>query len=584
MKTIIKLIIAIFCITLCMLCAVSCDNGEAEVTDTPQTEVETEAEEEPSVEASAEIKADNQKASDGKISVSVSIPENIADAYDSFSIQVCYGDNVLSETAVDTEKNTASLDAAYGNLTLKLMGASEDAAKELACDSVAVWADEYNFASLNATFPVVYFTLDMYSMGELDAPGAFSASAKNLPIMKDVPTFVSLEREAAYSWDKLPENVYALPSVGEDDESGFHINNGRMAEYIKELYEINNDSFFNLYCVDNYPELILNFFAANGIPEENFHATLISDGTATAAYFKEAFSGTDAKTVFIKMANEWKRVKAAAESGSDKYLENVYKGNESGYSVLARYPIVMAYVEDNIDWWCSRDLYTSLTPSDDVKAVINQLQLMGRLKIFGINDMLSILTAEQQDSLKELFHFDAEMFSVAEQQGKKALVIIGTSPSGESSDRGDLEAFLNLLKAEYGDEYVLYYKGHPGYPVELDPTKAALFENYGLINLEASIAAELIMFYCPDITLAGWSSSTFKSAEEGKFLVHFNVSKQEGQQVATNDGYGDSAAAYYKVTQIGDKNYVTIEYRDSTTVKYYDVTAKAYINALPSVQ
>ncbi len=581
MKNIIKLIIAIFCITLCMLCAVSCDNGEAETTE-PQTEIETEAE--TPVEATAEIKADDQKASAGKISVSVSIPENIADAYDSFSIQVCYGDNVLSETAVDTEKDTAVLDAAYGNLTLKLMGISEDNVKELACDSVAVWADEYNFASLNATFPVVYFTLDMYSMGELEAPAAFSASAKNLPIMKDVPTFVSLEREAAYSWDKLPENVYALPSVGEGDERGFHINNSRMAEYIKELYEINNDSFFNLYCVDNYPELILKFFAANGIPEENFHATLISDGTATAAYFKEAFGGSDAKTVFIKMANEWKRVKAAAASGSDKYLENVYKGNESGYSVLARYPIVMAYLEDNIDWWCSRDLYTGLAGSDDVKAVVNQLQLTGKLKIFGINDMLSILTDEQQASLKELFHFDAEMFSVAEEQGKKALVIIGTSPTGESSERGDLEAFLNILKAEYGDEYVLYYKGHPGYPVELDPTKAALFENYGLINLEASIAAELIMFYCPDITLAGWSSSTFKSVEEGKFLVHFNVSKTEGQHTATNDGYGDSASAYYKVTQIGDKSYVTIEYRDSTTVKYYDVANKTYVNAIPVVQ
>ena len=583
MKNIIKLILAIFCITLLMLCAVSCDNNESVTT---EIEAETEAETEPQeVElASAEIKADDQKAVDGKISVGVSIPEYMADEYDSFTVQVCYGDNVLSETEVDADKDTALLDAAYGNLTVRLMGVSESTSKELACDSVAVWADEYNFASLNATFPVVYFTLDMYSMGELESPAAFSASAKNLPIMKNVPTFVSLEREAAYSWDKLPENVYALPSVGEDDESGFHINNRRMAEYIKELYDINNGSFFNLYCVDNYPELILKFFTANGIPDESFHATLISDGTATAGYFQEAFGGSDAKAVFIKMANEWKRVKASAASGSEEYLENVYKGSETGYSVLARYPIVMAYVEDNIDWWCSRDLYTNLAGSDDVKAVVSQLQLMGRLKIFGINDMLSILTEEQQASLKALFHFDAEMFSVAEQQGKKALVIIGTSPSGESADRGDLEAFLNVLAAEYGDEYVLYYKGHPGYPVELDPTKAALFENYGLINLEASIAAELIMFYCPDITLAGWSSSTFKSVNEGKFLVHFNTDKTGGQTTAANDGYGDSATAYYKVTQIGDNNYVTVEYRDNGTVKYYDVTNKTYINALPTVQ
>ena len=600
MKGIIKLIVAILCLTLCMFLIVSCDKDltdtetgaqsdtQAETQTDPQSDGKVDfgggAEEPEEEKEIAEIDAEDQKAFDGKIEVNVKIPENVAEEYDSFSIQVCYGKNVLSDTAVSAEDNTVKLDAAYGKLTVKLIGASdENTKKELACDSVAVWADEYNFASLNGTFPVVYFTLDMYSMGELEEPGAFSKSAKNLPIMNDVPTFVSLEREAAYSWDKLPENVYALPSVGEEDESGFHINNVRMAAYIKELYEINNQSFFNFYCVDNYPELILKFFAANGIPDESFHATLISDGTATAEYFKEAFGGSDAKNVFIKMANEWSRLKASAQSGSDKYLENVYKGSGTEHSVLARYPIVMAYVEDNIDWWCSRDLYTELAGSDDVKSVISELQLMGKLKIFGINDMLSILTEKQQESLKALFHFDGQMFD-STPEGKESLVIIGASPTDEQSERGDLEAFLNVLKAEYGDKYVLYYKGHPKYPVELDSTKAELFEEYGLINLEASIAAELIMFYCPDITLAGWSSSTFKSVEDGKFLVHFDMNKEDGQSKATNDGYGDSANAYYKVTQIGSNNYVTIEYRDNGTVKYYDVTNNTYIDALPSVQ
>ena len=63
---------------------------------------------------------------------------------------------------------------------------------------VGVVADEYNLAALNATFPVVQFTLSLWDMKE---------NTNNEPI----PTFVALTRSEAYNWSNLPKNVYEVP-------------------------------------------------------------------------------------------------------------------------------------------------------------------------------------------------------------------------------------------------------------------------------------------------------------------------------------------------------------------------------------
>ena len=380
------------------------------------------------------INADDQEAVDGKIAVSYHIIEKHKVYYKSFVAAVYHGDNLICETELDPDTTAAIIDASYGKLKVKLMGIGSDGTTlKLAEDKVSVWADEYNMACMNATFPVVYFTLDMFSMGEDTAPGAFAAKG-NLPIMKDVPTFISLERVDAYSWDSLPENVYALPNVDEETrmEGGFFKNNELMAEFIAELYEINPHSKFNFYCVDNYPELILQFFTAQGIPDDSFKATMISDGTGTAVIYKKHFAAADSMTEYEKMIAEWNRVKTAAEKGEKDYLDGVYNRYHDKYSVLATYAMVIASTEGNVDWWCSRDLFTGNTESEDIKKLIADMKADGSMKIFGINNMLSILHTEEQNALKALFHFDSEMFADSESAGKKPLVIIGSSPTTEN--------------------------------------------------------------------------------------------------------------------------------------------------------
>ncbi len=529
------------------------------------------------------ITAEDQEAVDGKIAVSYHIIEKHKEYYKSFSAAVYHGDNLICETELNPNTGAAVIDCSYGRLKVKLKGIGADGtALTLAEDSVSVWAEEYNVACMNATFPVVYFTLDMFSMGEEEVPGAFAANG-SLPIMKDVPTFISLERVDAYSWDNLPDNVYALPNADEKTrmEGGFFKNNELMAEFIKELYEINSHSKFNFYCVDNYPELILQFFTAQGIPDESFKATMISDGTGTAVIYKKHFSAADSITEYEKMLAEWNRIKTAAADGKKNYLDDVYNRYHDQYSILATYAMVIASSEGNVDWWCSRDLFTGNTESEDIKKIIEVMKTEGSMKIFGINNMLSILHTEEQNALKELFHFDAEMFADSEKAGKKPLVIIGSSPTIEN---GELEGYIKLIKKLYGEEYMLYYKGHPGYPVEFDDSKNAIFEEHGIINLDASIAAELIMFYCPDIYLVGWGSTTFKSAADGKFLALFAYDEESGSAYAKEQGYPTAPAAFYKTETVGNKAYVTVWFSDSEEIKYFDVDAQNFVASIPSVK
>lgn len=326
----------------------------------------------------------------------------------------------------------------------------------------------------------------------------------------------------------------------------------------------------------------MKFFTAQGITEKNFKATLISDGTATVAYFKAAFGGADGKEVYDTMVAEWNRIKGLAAAGDSTYLDDVYLGSGTFYQILAKYALVMITEEDNIELWCSRNLFTSNTESAYIQDLISGENESGEnaegkkanFRVLGINDMLSILNEEQQSNLKNLFHFDSEMFSAAADEGKQVLMVVGTSTANE----GDLKAYLTLLNETHGDKYKIYYKGHPGYPTGLNDEKIAMFEELGVTDLEASIAAELIMFYCPDIYLSGYGSTTYKSAQEGKFLDLFAYNKADGLTMAVENGYGDMPDTFFSKDETG--RYVIVENAADETVKYFDTETNAWVDGI----
>ena len=578
----IRALAVICCLALCAGIFASCQKPNSD--DPAATTAATTAAPKPE-EPVATLSVEDQKATeDETITIKYEVPAEVAELYEAFEAHVYHNDengNLLFATEVKADDTTATIKTSYGNILVNLVGVKDSSSTVLATDTAAVWVDEYNFASLNATFPVVYFTLELFSM-DGDSKTNFEAAndgGKNIQFIKNVPTFVSLERAAAYNWDMLPDKVHAMPNATyEDSISGeFHKMNSAMADYIKELYEINPDSKFNFYCVDNYPELFVKFFTAQGIDEDHFTVTMISDGTASVSAFSYMFAdGESAEAKYNELKGIWETVKAKAKAGDDTYLDNIPYAPNPTYSVLWRYATVIANEEDNVQWWCSRDNFTAATESDYMKNMLADLK-GSKIQYFGVNDLLSNLSNEDQTNLKNLFHFDGEMFEAAEEAGKTALVIIGTNWELETN----LEGYIKLLQAEYGDEYMIYYKGHPRYPTGLNQEKIDIFQRYGVIDIDATLAAELILFYCPDIYLTGFPSTTFKSALDGKFLAMFDKTKAEGMAIATTDGYGDVPTSFYTTVVVGEQSFVMIENSENDSVRYFNVTSGEFVNELP---
>lgn len=504
------------------------------------------------------------------------------DSYSNVKLSLYYKNRLLAVRDLGTADSSIVQEVCYGRVTARFTADDKDGNTVVISEkNIPVYSDEYNIVSMNGSMPVLYFTLHSLSK---DGDTYDNYQAANLPTMADAPTIIALERVNSYDWDMLPSNTYWLPSQ-ENPTGDFHANNVIMAEYIRELYEINPDTKFNFYCVDNYPELILKFFVAQGI--SNYHATMVSDGTSTVACFKkmtypEAAYGESADEVYSKMAAEWMAMKTAAGNGSTTYLNDVFMGNPTGYQILENYAFVIATLEDNVDWWCARkSLLTDNANSDYIRDLLEGTNNSGKNANLeatnviypSLGTMLAKLSTVDSLMLKNLYKFNDQVFNTA--GDKEILMVLGTSTSGE----GDLEAYLTYLSAEYGDTHQIYYKGHPGWPTALNPEKQAMLNRLGIIDVESYIAAEIILFYCPDIYLAGYQSSTFYSAQDDRIMTLFMTEANQVSAALTYEGdtyispvsaHGDTYSQY--------QGCFVIEYANSTRVDVFNPTTGVITN------
>lgn len=424
---------------------------------------------------------------------------------------------------------------------------------------VGVVAEEYNFAALNASFPVVYFTL---SLPEITVNED-----------KPVPTFVILERTKSYDWDKLPQNVYTLPLAHEYEVTtgdNFHPLRKVMAEYIKDLYELNPDSKFNLYTVDNYPEHVLDMLVANQIPESNYTVHLLSDGDGSYYYFNQHFGGANARELYSEMVDIWKELKEKVRK--EGYFDHAWVtkyGSGNKYSVLAKYAYIIANEEANVDWWLARVSDTFIGEDMDFMNDVKQSEC---IKVVGIANLLSNLTEEQTEQIKLLYRFSDDMFSKANELGKKVMIILGARVTGEV----DFEDYAKFVQTYYGDEYVYYYKGHPGTPTGLYPEKQEQLNRLGMIDIESSIPAELIFLFNPDVYLSGYQTSAFLSvSEDAMACALFNAPKTVEQVYAPKMDVFITRikedSEYYKYCVKGNRSYL-VEYNSKDEVSIYDAT------------
>ncbi len=495
--------------------------------------------------------------------------------YAVLDITVTHGNQVVNKKSVDAQKEKQTvLDAYYGKHQVTIVG--KDANSVVIGEEtqeVVLSADEYVIAPIAGSMPQLYFTLYMAE------------------ITKDytIPAFVWLTRPGSWNWDNLPKNVYPMPNA-DRSEVLKHDNYNKMVDYtdayIEELFSVNEQSKFNLYINDFNSYLYLKLLAGNGIPEENYTVTLLSDGGASYVDFNEAFNSNDpqfdADEKYEDMSLKLEKTYEEVRTAKDYYWGDFTVDT----TAIRQYSYVAAKEKDNVEWWLLRPREGVLCSpdADFINTVLTTDKTEGIIEERNFEDPLKNLSKEQESALKALYSFDNDMFEEAKAQDKKVMMILGSWAKADNEPY--FEAYVRFIKLYYGDEFVYYYKGHPHTPTELYPSKQKQLKNLDLIDVKSSINAELILFFCPDIYMCGYNSSTFMSVEAPELAqAMFNMKKDEctaeckdiiGMFLSKIDV---SKSKYKSLCKNSKHSYFLVEYNDgSNMIGIYDDTARTIKN------
>ena len=384
-------------------------------------------------------------------------------------------------------------------------------------DSVPVYANEYNVAMLTATYPTTIFTLK--------APTITNHGA--------IPTYVLLERPAAYDWDHLKWNIRELPNISHADATS--ANNSRffgyahdwMKDYISDLLEANPESKFHFFFTDLSVDYFYYTVVAQGIPEELYSVVLLSDGAGSADILSRTYGTWAQGNPTAKHASLMESLTKVRdylfENGWDaQYIVNNLReknGDSTSYTtpsyLFANHAYSTLCLFDNCEWWLNRLRATENLKAIDSEYVTVILSTKGLVQNIYANSLLAGLSEEDAANFKTIFHFNLDEFDATRQAGKKIMVILGTSWGDEANS---LYNFVKATMLYFGNEYDYFYKPHPGWPTATCTDRNAVFEklrNEGLnfVELDGAIAAEIIMYFNPDIYLSGYSSTTYASLD-----------------------------------------------------------------------
>ncbi len=478
-------------------------------------------------------------------------------------VTVKHGEQIVAQETFD-KLDEIYLDAFYGKHEVTVLSTSKMGAESEVKTEVTLTADEYVIAPISGSMPQLYFTLNL----------------KEITNNYEIPSFVWLARPDSWNWDNLPQNVFMMPNADKAEvlkHNNYDLMVEKTNEYIKELYSLNPNSKFNLYINDFNSYLYLKLLVANNIPEENFYVTLLSDGGASYNAFNKAFNveeeGFDADLKYTEMAENLTTLYTQVKDAGDYYFEeeNKFAVNTSDFN---SYAYVAAKEKNNIEWWILRPRAGVLCSPDEefINTVLNADKTEGIIEERNFANPLKAMSDEEKTALKSLYNFNGEMFEQAETEGKKAMMILGSWATAENEP--DFEDYVNLIKEYYGDEFVYYYKGHPNTPTSTHPEKAAQLEKLGLIDVESSINAELILFFYPDIYMCGYNSSTFMSVESPEMACAiFNMTRAQAEENEGMAEYKDLIGIY--ISKSEDGTYL-MEFKDGTEKVYnlYDNVKK----------
>ena len=443
--------------------------------------------------------------------------------------------------------------------------------------TVKVFADEYNIAPLTATMPVTLFSLNL----------------KEITEDYQIPTFVWFKRSDVWNYNNLPENVYTMPIATGEQIRG-NTNQREIYEetsaWIKELYEINPESHFNLYYNDYYAYGWLDATIANGIPAENYDVTLLSDGSASLVYFNENFTADDEQYTarYNEMLADYTALKAqVAEKG-------YYKEDDSSFVIdageIREYAYVMAKEEKNVYWWLTAtrnaiyDIDNVPEGETQKKTDVTALEGTGKIVSKSLSTSFNGMDEDQKAVVKNLFNFDDSYFAQAESEGKQAMIILGTWQTYEYN----FESYVDATMAYYGNEdYVYYYKGHPRNPTQTVDGKMEYLNELGLTDVDSTIPAELFFFYFPDLLVCtGYDSSTYGSLNDAQSGALWNITKSSLE--SSGKAYKDNIDACFSIASSENDQYgsfvnsenetVLIEETKSTDIYLYDTVTETLLH------
>lgn len=467
-------------------------------------------------------------------------------------------------------KGSTVLSASYGKNTVEVT-VYNNVNSSSKTTEVSVFTDEYVIAPLVATMPVTLFSL---RMGEI---------TDNYSI----PTFVWLQRGAAWNYKEMPENVNLIPMSTLDVMAGYlGDNTSKMyyetSKWVGELYEMNKNSKFHFYVNDYHPFFWLEATYLNRIPTSNYDVTLLTDGTASNSVFESLYTTDTALSDYNKMVAEYNEFK------QDLWDAN----NPDGYNNLISIPIATARTqkwvlpmlkeEPNVKIILTRAYFAGNdeTTNTTIKQYVNELTEQGKIEVVNLYTLLNALSEADKQHVKSLYKFGDNVFEKAAQENKTAMVILGTRTNNEA----DFERYVAATKAIYGDGYVYYYKGHPWTPTSSDSAKAERLEQLGLIDVDSSIAAELLFFFNPDIVATGYGSTTFGSLNDnqtggiwGTTLENAKATYSENVKFVINEvSLLDSK--FNSVASAGD---MVVEFNDNPD---YDIAVCKITNSKVSVK
>ncbi len=479
-------------------------------------------------------------------------------------VSVKHGEQTVCEDTFEGDElkdKNVTVDAYYGKHDVTVKAYTQDGLSVETTNTVALSANEYIIAPISGSMPQLYFTLNI----------------KEITDNGNIPAFVWLARPESWNWDKLPENVFAIPTVNLDD-----ILNGSYEDmvdaadaYIEELYSINKNAKFNLYINDYNSYLYLKLLAGNDIPENNYYVTLLSDGGASYKDFNSAFNideeGFDADAKYAEMATNLQTLYEEVREADDYTYSDEFTVNTTEFR---QYAYVAAKEMNNVEWWILRPRDGVLCSPDEefINTVLTTDKTEGIIEERNFANPLKAMTDEEKAELKSLYNFNNEMFQSADEQGKNAMMILGSWATAENEP--DFEDYVKLVKAYYGeDDFVYYYKGHPNTPTSNYPDKQEQLERLGLIDVESSINAELILFFYPDIYMCGYNSSTFLSVESKEMACAiFNMTVEDANANESMSEYKnliglytskiDENSEYASLCTDAESNYYLIEFNE----------------------